>query len=55
MREIITLSVGQCGNQIGYKFWEQIASEHGLNTSTGQFEGDSDLQAERLNVYFNEN
>lgn len=30
-REIITLQVGQCGNQIGGEFWKQLCSEHGIN------------------------
>jgi tubulin gamma len=30
-REIITLQVGQCGNQIGSEFWKQLIMEHGLN------------------------
>jgi hypothetical protein len=29
MREIVHLQGGQCGNQIGAKFWEVIADEHG--------------------------
>lgn len=28
MREIITLQVGQCGNQIGSSFWERLAMLH---------------------------
>ena len=31
MREIVHLQVGQCGNQIGNKFWEVIAEEHGID------------------------
>ena len=54
MREIITLGVGQAGNQISYKFWENIASEHGINTSTGQWEGEDDAELEKCNVYFSE-
>lgn len=54
MREIVCLQVGQCGNQIGSKFWQLVAEEHGVNTHTGNFEGTSDLQMERLNVYFDE-
>jgi tubulin epsilon len=27
-RELITLQVGQCGNQIGARFWELAAAEH---------------------------
>jgi tubulin beta len=53
MREIVHLSVGQCGNQVGSKFWEVIADEHGIDP-TGTYHGDSDLQLERINVYFNE-
>lgn len=30
-REIITLQVGQCGNQIGMEFWKQLALEHGIS------------------------
>ena len=29
-REIITLQVGQCGNQIGMEFWSQLCREHGI-------------------------
>jgi tubulin beta len=53
MREIVHLSVGQCGNQVGSKFWEVISDEHGIDP-TGTYHGDSDLQLERINVYFNE-
>ena len=53
MREIVHLQVGQCGNQIGAKFWEIISDEHGIDP-TGTYVGDSDLQLERINVYYNE-
>ncbi|KAJ8260297.1 hypothetical protein GJAV_G00179350 [Gymnothorax javanicus] len=53
MREIVHLQIGQCGNQIGSKFWEVISDEHGINTK-GIYEGDCNLQLERVNVYFNE-
>ncbi|CAD7090505.1 unnamed protein product [Hermetia illucens] len=53
MREIVTFHVGNCGNQIGRQFWELIADEHGID-SGGHFVGHHQLQAERLNVYFNE-
>jgi len=29
MREIVHMQGGQCGNQIGAKFWEVISDEHG--------------------------
>ncbi|XP_060718429.1 tubulin beta-4B chain-like isoform X4 [Tachysurus vachellii] len=53
MREIVHLQAGQCGNQIGAKFWEVISDEHGIDP-TGTYHGDSDIQLERINVYFNE-
>jgi tubulin beta len=53
MREIVHVQAGQCGNQIGAKFWEVVCDEHGVD-STGTYCGESDLQLERINVYFNE-
>ncbi|KAF9539416.1 Tubulin beta-4A chain [Mortierella hygrophila] len=53
MREIVHLQTGQCGNQIGGKFWEVISDEHGIDNA-GVYRGDSDLQLERINVYYNE-
>ncbi|RWW73183.1 hypothetical protein BHE74_00018955 [Ensete ventricosum] len=53
MREILHVQGGQCGNQIGAKFWEVICDEHGID-GTGKYTGDSDLQLERINVYYNE-
>ncbi|KAI8431683.1 hypothetical protein MSG28_016157 [Choristoneura fumiferana] len=50
MREIVHLQAGQCGNQIGSKI---ISDEHGIDT-TGHYHGDSDLQLERIQVYYNE-
>lgn len=53
MREIVHLQTGQCGNQIGAKFWEVIAGEHGID-ATGAYTGTTDLQLKRIDVYFNE-
>jgi len=53
MREIVHIQAGQCGNQIGAKFWETMAAEHGI-TEEGAYVGDNSLQLERINVYFNE-
>jgi tubulin beta len=35
------------------QFWEIISDEHGIDP-TGSYHGDSDLQLERINVYYNE-
>ncbi|KAM8706658.1 hypothetical protein ACLKA7_010857 [Drosophila subpalustris] len=53
MREIVHLQVGQCGNQIGSKFWEIISDEHGIDPN-GYYHGESNLQRERIDVYYNE-
>jgi len=53
MREIVHIQAGQCGNQIGAKFWEVISDEHGIDPK-GNYMGDSPLQLERINVYYNE-
>lgn len=53
MREIVHIQCGQCGNQIGSKFWEVISAEHGLDQD-GTYSGNNPTQLERLNVYFNE-
>lgn len=52
-REIVHVQVGQCGNQIGSKFWEIISDEHGIGPD-GQAIEQSSLQKERIDVYYNE-
>ena len=52
-REIVHIQAGQCGNQIGAKFWEIISDEHGVEPD-GTYKGDNDLQQERIEVYYNE-
>ncbi|KAG9322353.1 hypothetical protein KVV02_001335 [Mortierella alpina] len=53
MREIVQLQAGQCGNQVGNRFWEVISDEHGIDNN-GIYCGDTDMQLERINVYYNE-
>lgn len=53
MREIIHLQTGQCGNQIGSKFWEVLSEEHAIN-GDGVYVGSKPEQLERINVYFSE-
>jgi tubulin gamma len=36
-REIISIQVGQCGNQIGAEFWKKLCQEHGISKD-GQLE-----------------
>ena len=53
VREIVHLQCGQCGNQIGTKFWEVISDEHGIDP-TGEYVGDSEYQLDKINVFYNE-
>lgn len=53
MREIVHIQVGQCGNQIGAKFWEDISEEHGIDSSN-TYIGEYPYQLERIDVYYNE-
>lgn len=53
MREIVSIQVGQCGNQIGARFWDDLSIEHGIDLA-GTYHGDSDLQLQRIEVYYNE-
>ena len=43
------IQAGQCGNQIGAKFWEMIADEHGVDPS-GEYKGEYEIQEERIEV-----
>lgn len=50
----VSLQAGQCGNQVGVKFWEGISAEHGINEE-GVYVGDRpDQQLHRIGVYYNE-
>ncbi|CAG9120332.1 unnamed protein product [Plutella xylostella] len=53
MREIVHVQAGQCGNQIGSKFWEIISDEHGVGPD-GVYMGQNPQQLERISVYYNE-
>ncbi|GMI01146.1 hypothetical protein TrLO_g3844 [Triparma laevis f. longispina] len=39
MREIVTIQVGQCGNQIGRSFWSRALHEHAANSHYADFGG----------------
>jgi tubulin beta len=47
------VQAGQCGNQIGSKFWETIISEHSI-AEDGSYTGTNDQELERSDVYFQE-
>ena len=45
--------VQNCTLFFSFQFWEIISDEHGI-APTGNYEGTSELQLERINVYYNE-
>ncbi|ODV98199.1 hypothetical protein PACTADRAFT_78594 [Pachysolen tannophilus NRRL Y-2460] len=55
--EIITIQAGQCGNQIGQKFWQQLCNEHGiLPDGTGMPVPDSvKIREDQTNIFFQSN
>ncbi|PWN18301.1 tubulin-domain-containing protein [Microstroma glucosiphilum] len=54
MREIVHLQTGQCGNQVGSKFWETLSDEHGLDGTGAYIGSNADVQLDRIKVYYNE-
>ncbi|CAH0393487.1 unnamed protein product [Bemisia tabaci] len=49
--EMITLQLGQCGNQIGFEFWKKLCAEHGIN-SEGVLEPFATEGNDRKDVFF---
>ncbi|XP_053957560.1 tubulin gamma-1 chain [Anastrepha obliqua] len=49
--EIITLQLGQCGNQIGFEFWKRLCLEHGISPS-GVLEDFATDGVDRKDVFF---
>ncbi|EFN59947.1 hypothetical protein CHLNCDRAFT_29164 [Chlorella variabilis] len=50
-RELVTLQVGQCGNQVGAEFWRKLCSEHGINND-GIVEEYAAQSGDRKDVFF---
>ncbi|KFM79400.1 Tubulin gamma-1 chain, partial [Stegodyphus mimosarum] len=50
-REMITLQLGQCGNQIGFEFWKKLCAEHGINPE-GVLEDFATEGTDRKDVFF---
>ncbi|KAF9803360.1 hypothetical protein SFRURICE_007206 [Spodoptera frugiperda] len=49
--EMITLQLGQCGNQIGFEFWKQLCIEHGISPE-GILEEYASAGSDRKDVFF---
>lgn len=52
MREVITVQVGQCGNQVGTEFWKQLCAEHGIQPNGILEDYASDGAGDRKDVFF---
>nr|CDS33744.1 dnaj subfamily c [Hymenolepis microstoma] len=50
-RDLITLQLGQCGNQIGMEFWKQLCAEHGISPE-GELEDFATNGMDRKDVFF---
>lgn len=50
-REIITIQVGQCGNQVGTEFWKRLCVEHGIGAD-GVLEEYATDTTDRKDVFF---
>lgn len=50
-REMITLQLGQCGNQIGFEFWKKLCAEHGISPEGVSHDGGGDGN-DRKDVFF---
>ena len=54
MGEIIHIQVGQCGNQIGASFWNEVLREHHIDRN-GYYQGSQPhLDLSKSQVYFTE-
>jgi len=51
VREILHIQVGQCGNQIGNRFWQTLIGEHNIDGS-GYYQGDkAETDLDKVGVY----
>lgn len=54
MGEIIHLQFGQCGNQLGDKFWSLLREEHLLDTKGKLQDNAPAYVCQHMGVFFNE-
>lgn len=52
MREIVSIHIGQCGNQIADRYWRLILREHGLNESGMPKDGNTASTNSNMEVFF---
>jgi tubulin beta len=47
------MQAGQCGNQMGTKYWEVVYDENGIGGG-GEHFGDNNSQLDRINIFYRE-
>ena len=52
MREILSIHVGQCGNQIADRYWRLVLREHGLTEAGTPKEGSNAASNANMEVFF---
>ncbi len=52
MREILSIHIGQCGNQIADRFWRLVLKEHGLTEAGTPKQGSSAAANANMEVFF---
>jgi len=51
VREILHIQVGQCGNQIGNRFWQTVIAEHNLDGSGFYTSDSAETDLDKVGVY----
>jgi tubulin beta len=49
----LNIQAGQCGIQVGKKYWEVVCHERGIR-GDGEYFGDNDAHIDRINVFSHE-
>jgi tubulin beta len=47
------MQAGQCGHQMGTKFWEVVCDEHGID-GDGEYLSDHESRLGRMNLFYHE-
>ena len=54
MKETVTCHVGQCGAQMGERFWQELQDEHAIGSTGNYLGGASTLEPFARRMYFEE-
>ncbi|KAF4656392.1 Tubulin epsilon chain [Perkinsus chesapeaki] len=51
-REVVTIQVGQCGNQIGWRFWDLVIREHSAEARRRKAQGQPIVYDDSMSTFF---